>query len=179
MEARLAQLEVEMRRREEEARRQGFAEGEAAQREKLAAPMHEAARRLADQARELAELRTRVRREAEQDVVKLAVAIARRILRRELNVDPAVLLGLVKAALERVEAREVLRLRVHTDDARMVEKALKGAEMPARFEVIGDPGLEPGAVILETLRGDLDASLETQLSEIDRGLMDLVRRRSV
>lgn len=177
LEARLRELEAELGRREEAAYRRGLEEGAAAEREKLAAPLKEAAGRLAAQVRELTGLRTRVRREAEEDLVRLAVAIARRILRRELNTDPAALLGLVKAALERVEAREVLRLRVSPENVSMVEGALGEIEMPARFEVVADAGLEPGAVVLETVRGDLDASVSTQLAEIERGLTDLIRRR--
>ncbi len=179
LEARLREMEAEVRRREEAAYRRGLEEGAASEREKLAAPLREAAQRLAAQVQELAETRVRVRREAEEDVVRLAVAIAQRILRRELNTDPAALLGLVKAALDRVEAREVLRLRVAAANTAMVEDALRDVEMPSRFEVVGDAGLEPGAVILETVRGDLDASVTTQLGEIERGLTDLLRQRGI
>jgi flagellar assembly protein FliH len=42
-------------------------------------------------------------------------------------------------------------------------------------EVIADPSAEPGAVIFETDRGNLDASLESQLKEIERGLADRLR----
>ena len=48
--------------------------------------------------------------------------------------------------------------------------------LPRRVEVIGDPGLERGAAILDSSRGALDASVETQLAEIERGFADLVRR---
>ena len=42
----------------------------------------------------------------------LALAIARRILHRELTVAPEALLGLVKAALEKIGGREIHRVRV-------------------------------------------------------------------
>jgi len=44
--------------------------------------------------------------------------------------------------------------------------------------VLGDPQLTPGSAVFETSRGELDASVSTQLDEIQRGLTDLVRRRS-
>ncbi len=37
---------------------------------------------------------------------------------------------------------------------------------------------EPGAVVFETERGNLDASVESQLQEIERGLADRLRRQS-
>jgi flagellar biosynthesis/type III secretory pathway protein FliH len=42
-------------------------------------------------------------------------------------------------------------------------------------EVLADPALEPGSVRLESAAGTLDASVDTQLEEIERGFADLVR----
>jgi flagellar assembly protein FliH len=65
---------------------------------------------------------------------------------------------------------------VSRQDAPMVQQFLEKMGLPRRVEVIADPGLERGAVILDSARGMLDASVETQLSEIERGFADLVRR---
>jgi flagellar biosynthesis/type III secretory pathway protein FliH len=45
---------------------------------------------------------------------------------------------------------------------------------PQKIEVVADPSLEKGSVIFETGRGSLDASVDTQLVEIQRGLTDLI-----
>jgi flagellar assembly protein FliH len=104
------------------------------------------------------------------------MAIARRILHRELTVDPDALLGLVKAALEKIEAHEVHRVRVRPEDALLVQQHLDKMGLPQRVELIADPGLERGSAILDSSRGALDVSVETQLAEIERGFADLVRR---
>jgi flagellar biosynthesis/type III secretory pathway protein FliH len=44
--------------------------------------------------------------------------------------------------------------------------------------VLADPSRELGTVIFETQRGNLDASVESQLQEIERGLADRLRRHS-
>jgi flagellar assembly protein FliH len=126
---------------------------------------------------ELASLRQRLRRETEEDLVRLAVAIARRILRREISTDPEAILGLVKAAFDRIDAREVIRLRAHPEDARTLEASFADLGLPERIEVIADKKLERGALLIETERGELDASVETQLEEIERGFADLIRRQ--
>ena len=41
----------------------------------------------------------------------------------------------------------------------------------------GDGSRDPGVVVFETDRGNLDASVESQLGEIERGLADSLRRR--
>jgi len=158
------------------AYQQGFQEGQAAARRELAGQAETMNLRLARSIEELTGLRQRFRHESEEDVVALALAVARRILHRELTVAPEALLGLVKAALEKMEAREVHSARVSRQDAPMVEQYLDKMGLPRRVAVIADPGLERGAVILDSPRGMLDASVETQLAEIERGFADLVRR---
>ena len=44
--------------------------------------------------------------------------------------------------------------------------------MAAKVEVIEDPAQEPGATVFEMSRGNLDASIDTHLREIERGLVD-------
>jgi flagellar assembly protein FliH len=178
LEAHIAQLQAELANRESQAKRAGYEEGEAAAKRNLEGPYRQAMSKLAAQVGELAGLRKRLRREAEEDMVKLAIAIARRVLRRELATDPEAILGLVKAALSRVEARDILRVRIHPEDARTLQACLGELGLPDRVELAPDRNLERGAVIVETSRGELDASIETQLQEIERGFADLLRRQS-
>jgi flagellar assembly protein FliH len=111
-------------------------------------------------------------------VVELAVAIARRVLHREISTDPEALLGVVKSACERVNSRELKRLRVAAADAAVLQEHRARIGLPAGLEIAGDPGLAAGSAIFETARGEMDASVETQLDEIGRGLADRMRRRA-
>jgi flagellar assembly protein FliH len=158
------------------AYQRGFTEGKAAGRQEMSTQIEAMNNKLARTIEELTGLRQRFRHEAEEDVVALALATARRILHRELTVEPEALLGLVKAALEKIELREVQRVRVSREDAPMVQQCLEKMGLPHRVEVIADPSLERGAAILDSNRGTLDASIETQLAEIERGFADLMRR---
>ncbi len=155
------------------AYQKGFEEGRAAGRQSLAADVEEMQKKLARSIEELSGLRPRYRREAEQDVVALALAVARRILHRELTVAPEALLGLVKAALDKLEAREVHQARVSRADAAMVRKFFEQMGAPQRVEIIPDASLPPGSLLLESGRGTLDASVDSQLAEIERGFADL------
>ncbi len=157
------------------ARQRGFEEGQAAARQSLAGQVEAMQLKLARSIEELTGSRPRYRREAEQDVVALALAVARRILHRELTVAPEALLGVVKAALEKTEAREVHRVRVAPQDAAMLRQFFEQMGLPQRVEAIADRSLGPGSAIVESSRGSLDASVDTQLAEIERGFADLVR----
>lgn len=132
--------------------------------------------RLSRSIEELAGCRLRYRQETEREVVQLSLEIARRILRRELTIDPEAILGLLRAGLESVSLREVLEVRIHPAHVDAVRNALQRMGAPAAISIVGDPHLEPGAVSIETRRGGFDASAETQLEEIQRGFADLMER---
>lgn len=174
-ESRLSEQEAEARTRA--AYNQGVAAGEAAALQRMQQKLDPVLNGLNAMIAELASSRKRVRAEAEDDAVKLAIAIARRVLYRELATDPEAILGLVKAAFSKLNARETHRLRVSPSDAAAIQEHRAKLQLPPALEVASDGSLTPGSAIFETTRGELDASVDTQLSEIDRGLTDIMKRR--
>jgi len=174
LEARLAELERDAAAREQQAFEAGYRKGAAEGHQQAAAQLKPLLEGLGQTLREWQQSRRRLRREAEQDVVQLAIAIARRILHRELNVDPQALLGIVKAALERLEGREVDRVRANPADAELIRSYFEQAGL-RQVSIIADAQLARGALLLETAQGTLDASVETQLEEIRYGLLDRLR----
>ena len=175
--ARIAQLEQEIPQREQRAFEAGFRKGESAGQDQAMGRLDPVAEQLARTVADLSQSRRKLRRDAEQDVVKLALAIARRILHRELSMDPEAILGVVKAALQKLEGREVDRVRVHPENADIVRKHVERLGRSQRLEVAADPRLDRGAVVFETACGDLDVSVDTQLEEIQRGLVDRLHRQ--
>ena len=176
LQARVRELEAELEQRTQMAYAKGRQEAESSASQQVSAQVDAVTAALARSIDEITGLRQRFRHEAEEDVVALAIAIARRVLHRELTVSPDSLLGLAKAALEKIDMREVHRVRMHPDFAPLLHANLEKIGLPSRVEVVADTSLERGSVIIETSRGTLDASVETQLAEIERGFADLVRR---
>jgi flagellar assembly protein FliH len=174
----VAQIQRESEQRIREARAAGTREGETAGRARAAAELQPVIDRLGRSIDEVAGLRARLRSEAEADLVKLALAIARRVLRRELAIDPEALHGLVLAALEKLQGQEICRVKVHPSHAALVSGCLRQIVTGAKVEIVPDPSREPGAIVFETERGNLDASVESQLQEIERGLADRLKRPS-
>ncbi len=173
LQAKIARLEQEVN----QARAAARAEGEALARQQTQAELQPVLQKLAASIHESAELRGRLRTQAEADLVRLAIAIARKIVGREVNTDPEAIAGVVKASLEKMRVQEVLRVRLHPDYKAKVTEAL--ARLGAtNVEVAGDAACERGAVVFETTRGNLDASVETQLREIERGLTDRFNGRA-
>jgi flagellar assembly protein FliH len=172
------EMQQEMERRVRDARAQGYREGETAGRGQASAEVRPVIERLSRSIEEIAGFRARLRREAEADTIQLALAIARRVLRRQLAVDPEALHGLVLGALEKLEGQEVSRVRVHPAHAVLVKGCLEQHSAGAKVEILPDASREMGTVVFETQRGNLDASVDSQLQEIERGLADCLRRQA-
>ncbi len=159
-----------------EAHAAGVREGEVSGQRRAAAELDPVIERLCRSIEEISSLRARLRSEAERDLVRLAFAIARRVLGRELAIDPDAIHGLVLGALDKVKSQEISRVRVHPAQEQAVRECL-GQMVTSAVDVIADPACGPGTVILETERGSLDASVESQLQEIERGLADRLSRQ--
>jgi flagellar assembly protein FliH len=173
---RIAQLEKALVEAEAEAYARGRREAEAEAQQRYSATMQGTAERLAQSVKQLADLRPRLCKEAEVDLLHLAMAIAQRILHRQLAVDPAALEALAKVSLDRLGRQEQIRVRVSPSMRDPVQAMLaKIASRP--IDVTADNNLQPGSLIFETHRGLLDSSVNSQLDEIERGLIDRLENR--
>jgi flagellar assembly protein FliH len=161
---------------EREAYQRGFADGKALGKEQAAAEVQPVLERLSRCLSELSALRPRMRRDAEKDLVKLSIAIARRVLHRELTLDPESIEGLIKVALDRLESRELCTVRVHPDQEAVIRTLLERFSNAHKIEVISDKSLRLGDVLLETAHGSIDASVDAQLNEIERGFADRLQK---
>jgi flagellar assembly protein FliH len=167
--------EADRERIEREAYQRGFSEGSALGKQQAGAELQPVLERLGKCLAELASMRSRMRRDGEGDLVKLSIAIARRVLHRELTLDPESIGGLIKVALDKLESRELSRVRAHPDQVSTI-RALLDRYSSAKAEVVADTTLNKGDVLFETAHGALDASVDSQLREIERGLTDRLRK---
>jgi flagellar assembly protein FliH len=170
--ARFAEVEAAAETRVREARESAYREGEAAGRNQGIGQVQPVLEKLAQSIREIAELRPKLRHEAETDVVKLALSIAKKVLHRELASDPEAISGLIRVAMEKIRVHEIVRVRIHPQQHGPVQQAIARFAMGAEVEIAADSKLPLGGVVVETTRGDFDASVDVQLKEIERGLTD-------
>ena len=98
---------------------------------------------------EMSGLRQRFRQEAEEDVVALALAIARRILHRELTMAPDARASARRRRRLKNGRCEVHRVRVSPEDAPLVKQHLDKMGLPQRVDVTGGPTLEREAILLD------------------------------
>ena len=122
---------------------------------------------------QFAQERDRFLRAVEREVVKLALAVAARILRREAQMDPLLLTGAVRVALGQLSGSTEARVRVPQSELDLWKDAL--ALLPnltIKPQVIAGEGMLLGDCIIETTLGSVDLGIRSQLGEIERGFFD-------
>jgi flagellar assembly protein FliH len=144
-----------------------FADRLAREREGLAAALAQFTRDRADYFQKI-----------EGEVVQLALAIARKILHREAQTDPLLLVSIVRVALEKIDGATGVVLRVHPDNAAEWRRYLLTHLEPANHpQIVEDPAQPLDHCVLETAMGTAVIGVEVQLKEIEHGLMDLLAAR--
>ena len=115
--------------------------------------------------------------DAEAAVVRLALSIAGRVLHREAQMDPLLLRGAVRVALEDAQQAETCVLEVHPGKAEAWGRWLSDAGVLARVQIRAKDDAALGHCRLEIGASTADLSVNTQLAEIERGFFDLLQSR--
>jgi flagellar assembly protein FliH len=108
-----------------------------------------------------------------EEVLELVKAVARSLVRRELQLDPTHIAGVVReglAALPMATADVVVRL--HPDDAAVLRECLAGDAGERAWRVENDPLLERGGCLVLTPQSQVDGRLETRLGRVIAALFE-------
>ena len=151
-----------------DAHRDGFEQG---RREGLQSGQQEIQNRVQHLSQVLGALSEPLRRmdeQVEQELVALAIAMARQLIRRELKQDPGEIIAVVREAIA-VLPSNFLRVQIalHPEDAQLVRERLALAESDERaWRVVEDPTLTRGGCRVTTEHSRIDATVEKRLAAV-------------
>ncbi len=110
----------------------------------------------------------------EENAVRLSVAIAARLVRRELNHSPEITLQLVREALELAAGSNRVKLHLNPKDhqtlGEQVKKLASEIGKLAPTDIVADATVGPGGCRVSTEFGEIDQRIETQLARIEKEL---------
>jgi flagellar assembly protein FliH len=106
-------------------------------------------------------------KQVESQLVSLAVAIARQLVRRELKTDPAQVIAVVRetVGLLPAAARDV-RVHMHPEDAAVVREKLAVTGPDRAWSIVEDPVMTRGGCRVATDTAQIDARLETRIGAV-------------
>lgn len=154
---------------EREAFMKGYAQGERSGAEAAARRGEATLRRLAQTVEELAGLRTELVQKTERQVVELALAIAGRVLRREVSLDRELLVAMSRVALERLGENVSATIRLNPDDYAFIGAQAQVGES-SLVRVVADPLVSTGGCLVQSDFGLIDVGIDAQLGEMAAAL---------
>ena len=123
------------------------------------------------------EARSQFTREALVDCVELALAVAKRVTKRQSLVDPQVLSANLEQAMKMVIGCTRLRIALHPDDRATITQALEKLRFSnaavETAQIVDDPGVARGGCRIETEHGTVDADIDAQLNRLIDQLMPI------
>lgn len=105
--------------------------------------------------------------EVERELVKLSIAIATQIIRREIKLDPGQVIASVRAAINVLPlSSQKIQLYLHPEDAELVRSALSLDEMSTAWGVVEDPLITRGGCKVDTDISHVNATVENRLAAV-------------
>lgn len=109
------------------------------------------------------------------DILELSVEIAQKIIKKELDTDPQVIINTILDVLKTVSKSEPkITIRVKPQAVQLIKDTLPNITyqygIESKINIVADPSIEDGGCILQTNNGIVDASIDTQLEIIKKAL---------
>ena len=109
------------------------------------------------------------------DILEISVDIAQKIIKKEVESDPQVLINTIIDVLRTVSKNEPrINIRVRPQAVSFVKDTLPDITyqygIDSKINIISDPSIEEGGCVFQTNNGIVDASVDTQLEIIKKAL---------
>ena len=110
----------------------------------------------------------------ETKVVQLAIGIAERVVRRELQHSPEITLDLVREAVELASGTAQIQVHLNPVDHKTLgqhaEQIVNQLRELGPAEVVADEKVSVGGCLVTTQFGEIDQQIESQLARIEEEL---------
>jgi flagellar assembly protein FliH len=105
--------------------------------------------------------------EVEKELLHLALAVGKQLARRELRIDPAQVIGIIRESLSQLPAaaRDV-RIHLHPEDAATVRERLAQPTNERAWTIVEDPTLTRGGCMVRTENSQIDVRLESRVNAV-------------
>lgn len=156
---------------ERDAFAKGFAAGERAGLEAAGQRGEAMLTRLTDTLEQLSALRNTMIHSTERQMVQLALAIAHRIIQREVSLDRDLVVAMARVALDRLGETARVTVRMNPEDFAVTAQARAAKLAGSNVSVVADARIGRGGCRVESDLGVMDAGVEEQLREVARALL--------
>ena len=159
---------------EREAYEQGFLQGQKDGQEVGERSLDQQVQQFRDLVQALVREKEELYRQREQELLDLVLLISRKIVARELKLQPEAIADIVAGGFKILSDTEDVKVRLHPQDHEILEWASK-ENWPADVELIVDGTIEPGGFIMETASGDIDGTLNNRWAVVTKLVLEALQ----
>jgi flagellar assembly protein FliH len=127
---------------------------------------------------EIRKLRKELCLKAEKETVGLSLAIARKILVQEPAANPRVIAGIVKKTFESIAVNAPVRIRINPSELAYMRERRHLIPVEGDVTFVEDASISCGGCLVESLSGDVDARIESQLEMIEEAFLPGLEKNS-
>ncbi|NMB16869.1 MAG: hypothetical protein GX980_07125, partial [Firmicutes bacterium] len=164
--------------KEETAFRQGYQRGLAEGKKQFLAQIEGQLEKLEMILQEAVSVRQAAMELAEEDLIKLSLLIAEKIVRKEIQLDSEVAKRVLTEAISYLGGATKIFVRVNRRDLPTLEEGedeIRRLFLEAKaITFVEDESIQPGGCIIETDLGRIDARLETRLDLMKKELLEVM-----
>jgi flagellar assembly protein FliH len=161
----------------------GLSEGETAGSERAAQKLEPVLDSLQQVLQQLKNLRQDTYQRLEKEVVDLALAIARKVICREIEVDKEVVVGVAREALAKIEDPGKITIKLNPSDLKFInETKYQLSEMIGNIDNVkleSEGSIQRGGCLVETDLGEIDARIEHQLQAVEESFRTALEKATV
>lgn len=170
--------EIWIAQAKEEGFKQGFSTGESKALEKYEESIH--------QINSIIELANQdyhaMIAKSDETITEIAIRVAEKVIQRKITEDPSNFLNIVKAAIKELQDQSVIMIYLHPENYPFImehkQELSQILEENMKLSIYVKEDLSKNSCIIEHPFGQIDASVDTQLSQIRQILLDVVQENS-
>jgi flagellar assembly protein FliH len=167
-----AQTEKNIKKISEDCYKKGFSDGTEFQK-KEALPALTA---VATMTKMIPLIKKEIIKKTEEQIIMLAIAIAEKIINQEVATSKEIILSVLKGALKNIAETDGMKIRLNPQDFHYMMEVKKDflQSFDGLHNVVleEDTSIKRGGAIVETMFGEVDARLESQIKEIHAAMLN-------
>lgn len=167
--------DIDVQALKEEVYQKGFKEGQRETEQKLQTTIQAFSKAVED----ISRLRESIYKQSKQDMISMVMSVVSQVIQVEVVEKEEIIEKVIQKALESAIQSEEYHIKVNPEDYELVDE--KKPLFVARLRGLGSIVFEPDSSItrggckVESDQGEVDATIETQLEEINRNFVDLMK----
>lgn len=174
-----AQVQQEAEEIKQKAHTEGYETGLRRANEEIEADRQLAIQQSKEMIEEARQTKLEMMKSSESDMVRLAMAVAKKVIAGELITNPNIIINVLREALSFLDSADNIKVYVNQRDMDRILEVMK----TETFSDIGnsDPGIElrsdnkisSGGCVLESELGSVDARYETRVENIKKAIQEV------